>query len=67
MMELTKGTGDRDNIDLQLAQYSDDDIEVHFTNQALIDYLNKIEEDNLFNINLCQTEEQHLEEEKIKT
>lgn len=58
MLRLTGGTGDRENIDLQNAEYSDDDLEIHLTQKELIDYLNKIEEDNLFNINLCQTDEQ---------
>ena len=66
MLQITGGTGDRDNIDLQHAEYSDDDLDYHFTQKELIDYLNKIEEDNLFNINLCQSDEQQLEDERIK-
>jgi hypothetical protein len=57
MKNLTGGTGDREDIDLQTAEYSDDDLEYHFKVPDVIEYLFKIEEDNLFNINLCQNDE----------
>lgn len=66
MLNLTGGTGDRELIDLQTAEYSDDDLDVHFKVNELIEHLFKIEEDNLFNINLCQNDEQQLEEEAKK-
>ena len=66
MLYLTGGTGDRELIDLQTAEYSDDDLEIHFKVIDVIEYLFKIEEDNLFNINLCQNDEQQLEEEAKK-
>ena len=62
-MKLTDGTGDVEDIDLQVADYSDDDVEIYFNEKTLIEYLFKLEDENLFNVNLCQNEEEHLEEE----
>lgn len=52
-MRLTGGTGDLDEIDLQQQDYDDDDEQIYFTQKELIDHLFRIEETNLFNINLC--------------
>lgn len=42
-----------EDIDLQNAEYSDDDEKIYFNEKELIEYLFKIEDDNLFNVNLC--------------
>jgi hypothetical protein len=47
-------------IDLN-ADYSDDDHEIHFKREELINYLHHIEEDNLFKIGLLQDQEDNLE------
>lgn len=52
-MRLTDGTGDIEDIDLQTADYSDDDVEIYFNEKTLIDYLFRLEDENLFNVNLC--------------
>jgi len=44
------------DIDLN-EEYSDSDTEIHFSQKSLIEYLQKIEDDNLFTINLLQDEE----------
>jgi hypothetical protein len=52
-MKLTAGTGDVEDIDIQVAEYSDDDEKIPFTEKELIDHLFKLEDDNLFNVKLC--------------
>jgi len=59
-MRLTENTMDLENIDIQNAEYSDDDDQIYFSNKELIEYLFKIEENNLFNINLVQNDEKEL-------
>jgi len=49
---------------LQAVDYSDDDVEIYFNEKQLIEHLFRIEETNLFNINLCQNDEEQLEEQK---
>lgn len=66
MAKLTP-TGEREDIDLQNAEYSDDDEDMYFKEKDLIDYLFKIEDENLFNVNLCQNDEEQLEEAKKKS
>lgn len=61
---LTAGTGDIEDIDLN-ADYSDDDKEIYFNENDLKEYLQHIEEDNLFKINLLQDDEQTCEQLKI--
>jgi len=46
---------------MQAVEYSDDDEEIHFKQKELIEHLFRIEETNLFNINLCQNDEEQLE------
>ena len=52
-MKLTGGTGDNEDIDLQIVDYSDEDDVIPFKEKELIEYLFKIEDDNLFNVKLC--------------
>jgi hypothetical protein len=66
-MRLTQGTGDLDDIDLQLMEYSDDDDQIYFTHQELIEHLFKLEDDNLFNVNLLKNDEEQLEHEIKKS
>lgn len=47
-----------EQIDLQAVEYSDDDEEIYFNQKELIEHLFRIEETNLFNINLCQNDEE---------
>lgn len=61
LMKLTEGTKDLEQIDLQNAEYSDDDEQIYFSDKQLIEHLFRIEETNLFNINLCQNDEEQLE------
>jgi hypothetical protein len=58
---MTGGTRDLDRIDLQTVEYSDDDVEIYFKEKELIEHLFRIEETNLFNVNLCQNDEEQLE------
>ena len=55
------GTKDLDQIDLQTTEYQDHDEQIYYIERELIESLNKLEEDNLFNINLRQSEEEQLE------
>ena len=45
-------TGDLDQIDLQQEDYSDDDERIYYKEKELIEHLFRIEDLNLFNINL---------------
>lgn len=63
-MRLTYNTGDLGNIDIDKADYSDDDTEIHFKEWQLIDHLEKIEENNLREISLWQDAEKELNELK---
>ena len=63
-MRLTYGTRDLGNIDIDKAEYSDDDTEIHFKEWQLIDHLEKIEENNLREISLWQDAEKELNELK---
>ena len=53
---------DVEDINLQSAEYSDDDDKIYFNESELKEYLFKLEDENLFNINLCQNDEEQLEE-----
>lgn len=55
--QLTGGTGDIEDVDLNDANYSDDDQDIYFKEKDLVEYLHHIEEDNLFKINLLQDDE----------
>lgn len=57
-MRLTEGTGDLEDIELMNTEYSDDDETIYFTTKELIDHLIRIEEQNLFNINLVNQEDE---------
>lgn len=63
-MRLTGNTRDLEQIDLQAVEYSDDDEAIYFKEKELIEHLFRIEETNLFNINLCQNDEEQLDELK---
>ena len=60
--KLTKGTMDLQDIDLQDAEYSDDDELIYFDKKTLIAQLFKLEDLSLFDINQCQQDEQALED-----
>lgn len=66
-MRLTQGTGDLEDIDLQLMEYSDDDEQIYFEHHELIEHLFKLEDDNLFNVNLLKNDEEQLEHEIKKS
>ena len=51
LQRLTEGTGDLDDIDIQNAEYSDDEEKIFFTEKQLIQHLFRLEETNLFNMN----------------
>ena len=51
LFKLTDGTGDVEDIDLG-ADYSDDDKNIYFDKNTLVDYLDHIVEDNIFKISL---------------
>lgn len=51
---------DFSDIDLNM-DYSDNEDKVYFTKNSFWDYLDEIEADNLFKINLCQDEENAFE------
>lgn len=53
LLRMTGGTKDLDRIDLQTVEYSDDDEKIYFKEKELIEHLFRIEETNLFNVNLC--------------
>jgi hypothetical protein len=59
-LRLTDGTNDLENIDIQKAEYSDDEDEIGFAPKELIEHLFKIEENNLFSINEVQNDETEL-------
>jgi len=48
-------------------EYSDDDEEIYFTEKELREYLFKIEEDNLFNFNLYQSDKEQLDNQRKAT
>ena len=48
------------DVDLD-ASYSDDDDQIYFDKKEFIEHLSEIEEDNLFKINLLQSDEEQLE------
>jgi len=51
-------TRDLEQIDLQQDDYSDDDEFIYFKEKELIEHLFRIEDVNLFNINLVQNDEE---------
>ena len=53
------------NIDLN-DEYEDDDFEIYFTKDSLLEHLDYLEEDNLFKIHLIQNEEQNLKKSQQK-
>lgn len=56
LFKLTDGTGDVEDIDLG-ADYSDDDKNIYFDKNTLVDYLDHIVEDNIFKISLQEDDE----------
>ena len=63
-MRLTDNTGDLEDIDLINTDYSDDDETIYFSTKELIDHMLRIEEQNLFNINLVNDADDQLEKLK---
>ena len=50
-----------EDIDLNNAEYSDDDEQIYFDKRELVDHLLRLEECNLFDLNQCQNDQQQLE------
>jgi hypothetical protein len=58
---LTNGSMDLQDIEIKDAEYSDDDEKIPFKEKELIEYLFRLEETNLFDINQLQNDSEQLE------
>lgn len=62
LQKLTDGSMDVADIDIQYAEYSDDEEKIYFTEKQLIQHLFRLEETNLFDVNQLGNDEQQLDE-----